>query len=163
MMTLTDNDYNTITVVDKAGESLSLGEFFGDHSKHGSVEFSEDGDRADVIIVEELDWHQKHNPERMEELTDEEGWLTEGTRETIARSLAKIVGGEAEIELSETDAYPDTPSVAFVASYHVSPETTLGTLHEMSYRFYAEVINVTDPGTFNSPYVFGTMVDPSYS
>lgn len=162
-MTLTDKDYNTTTVVDMAGESLSLIEFFGDNAKHGSVEFSEDGDRADVIIVEDLEWHQKRDSELMEKLTDEEGWLTEGTREIIARNLSKIVGGSGEIELSEMESHPDSPSVAFVASYHVNPETTLGTLHEMSYGFYAEVINVTDPGTFDSPYVFGTLANPSYS
>lgn len=116
-----------------------------------------DGDEFVVGVVEYL--HFANERGDLEGLTDDEGWLTpEGARKAteVLRTLLKKAGVPGADTLDSTDQTGgDDPHIDFSITIPTVGDATVGAVvDQVVHPFCAVIQNVTDPGTFGSPYLW---------
>ena len=138
------------------------------------VEVADDG-HADVEITEPLAFHAElaqsdeqqsgsdYRGVAWRTLTDENGYLTSDATAKVAAELARLITSETGLTLDvvhEPDReLEDLPSVGLSVRTDYRPgETVQQWTDRVGWPVIATVINVTDPGTFNCPYLFSAIL-----
>lgn len=128
---------------------------------------------AVIVWTETLGFHAEYNGRReypaahgypawstedsWSPLVDEHGWLTPDAETALQIRLAELMPTEAHgATVFIADPRDDHPNIVFevVTDYAAEGETYEAWLDRIGWPVIATLINVTDPGTFNSPYLF---------
>lgn len=144
-------------------------EFLGDEDHRFTLEVAEPGEtwRTVISFREPLDFHaQRHGPAVWGAWTEPDGYLQREHEATVVRRLAEhlaaVVGPEiAEtLEITAADDDSDEPSMTIEIQADYRDGETFGAwLDRIGWPIVATLTNVSDPGTFNSPYLFTSFDD----
>lgn len=105
-------------------------------------------------------WH------KWSELTDDDGYLTAESTEKITTELAAVITGEnggkiVDFDVSHADylEFEDEPTLGIeVGTTFGADETFESWFDRIGWPVIATIINATDPGTFNFPYLFSAIL-----
>lgn len=130
------------------------------------LEVDTDEHRAIIVWVEPLAFHASWNnyrkwqarpaTDRWSQHVDGDGWLTPGAEDALKIRLAEMLPKSEIGDTVDTIDYGgDEPTITFeiVTSYE-DGETFSHWYDRIGWPIVATLISVTDPGTFNSPYLF---------
>lgn len=133
-------------------------EIFGEITPGVRVEIDEKFGHVDLIWVESLAFHLETRPEEMARLTNADGFLTHDGVQILLATLRALLP-RAEI-FHEPGEEGDEPSLGITVRIPTpkGESTTINELNDLVWPFYATLHNITDPGTFNSPYLITTAV-----
>lgn len=121
------------------------------------IEIDRENSLAIVCWSEDLKFHAEYKGDRWKERVDEDGWLTATAEGYIANRLAALIKKQAgvAVEVDTIDYGGDEPNITFeVVTDYQDGETYEHWLDRIGWPVVATLINVTDPGTFNSAYLF---------
>lgn len=129
------------------------------------LEINTEQHEAVIEFRESLTFHRGQCVDAWPRLCDSNGYLTVAAATHLAEQYAKALADSGVRGVTVTYAngqeFDDEPSVAlsFVSAF--SPGETFDRWFTRIGRpIIAEVINSTDPGTYNSPYVYAALLDP---
>lgn len=162
----------TETIAPHAGDTLSAQDIGSDQNPYARAEVAEDCSTITVIWIEPLHFHLETFPEHMENLLapknnpddeDEPVCFTDEARQEFATYMSEFLASE-KWNVAGADILPDEgeeigagdePCVAISYCFDApnGPNTTIDEAGEIIWPFIAAMTNVTDPGTFNNPYV----------
>lgn len=154
-MTITATD----TLVSLSGSQLSWTEIGLDDSRF-TVNIAESGDATiEIGFLEPLHFHKDREPDLWATLVDSDGTLTHDAEERIVAHLGDLVrqrisNSSFTIEnlSGSTGDDEDVLGVSFYTEY--TPGETFGQWWDrIGWPIIAQTINVTDPGTFDAPYL----------
>lgn len=123
-----------------------------------AVDILGDHERWEVAITEHgplLEWtEQTHfHRERFPEMFDEEGWPKDGVSEALEAALREHTGRD-DITVDEDHSGTDEPGFVVVVPVDgLTMDSEVSDLGEKVWPSVAMLTNVTDPGTFGSPYI----------
>ena len=95
------------------------------------------------------------------DLTDEHGYLTPEQQGKIGTELAKLIKGQTGVDATvySESGWDDEPSIGFeIVTTYQDGETFNSWFDRAGWPIVATIINVTDPGTFNCPYLFSAIL-----
>lgn len=159
----------TETIAPYAGNIIE-GEDLASENPGARAEVDEDCSHVTVIWIEPLRFHLEHFPEYLENLLapktdpddeDEAVYFTDEARQEFADFMVEHLASEkwtvegADILPDDGEEWDDESCVAISYRFETSsgPETSMEEFSDKSWPFIAAMTNVTDPGTFNNPYV----------
>lgn len=92
-----------------------------------------------------------------DEVRDEHGdWLTPRAEKLLARRVTELL---PENFVAHTFWYDiDDPHIVISVTYNGDRELTDDNIENVYWDAYATLMNITDPGTFNAPYVFSDVM-----
>lgn len=94
---------------------------------------------------------------RWSSLTDEYGFLITGAASALRDELARLLPKGCQVYIDKGAC--DEPEVCFeVVTDYRDDETYEAWLDRIGWPVIAELINSTDPGTFNHPYLFSAIL-----
>lgn len=146
--TLGDLDQQLITHID-----------LGEDDPRVSIEVSDN--TAYVYFAEHLQFHQERGLPAG--IVDADGDLTDAGRARIQARIRALLTDKTRLDASlvsvdeseEQSKFGDETGFVAVLAMKVSPTTAVRDFYfDTAWPFVATMINVTDPGTFNSPYLF---------
>lgn len=121
------------------------------------IEVDTESRRATIVWVEDLRFHADN---RRLPLADD-GWLKPEAYDELSAELESILQrhvGYGTHAYASPDFGGDEPHVAFeVDTDYAEGETYGGWLERIGWPIVAALINSTDPGTFNYPYLFSAI------
>ena len=128
------------------------------------IEIDDENNQAIICWVENLRFHAEYNGPRewtsedaWAPLVDKDGWLTPSAEGAVAIRLQTLIKnqGKVAVEVDTSDYGGDEPTVMFevVTDYH-DGETYEHWLNRIGWPVVATLINLPDPGTFMSAYLF---------
>lgn len=121
------------------------------------LEVDRDDHKAIVVWRESLAFHAEWNGARWSDFVDSDGWLTGSAQLKLAQRLTAYLlkaGIEADVYTGMHDGM-DEPNLTFEVVTAYRAGETFKSWHERTgWPVVATLINVTDPGTFMSPYLF---------
>lgn len=163
----------TSTIAAYAGDIIPLGELVGSDETPGiRAEVAEDCSSITIVWVESLQYHMEHWPEHMEHLVapksgpddeDEAVYFTDEARQEFATYMIEFLANEgaekADILPDDGEEWDDESCVAISCRFDTpnGPNTSIEEAGDKAWPFIASMTNVTDPGTFNCPYVMGDL------
>lgn len=137
------------------------------------IEIDPEEHNAVVVWVEGLQFHAEYNgpreypahagygawtsPDNWTSRVNSDGWLTGESERHLANRLNELLRdqGGAVVDVDTVEYGGDEPNVAFeVVTKYREGETYQQWLDRVGWPVVATLINVTDPGTFNSAYLF---------
>lgn len=144
-----------------------LGELVADMADRGEplaespndciLEVDRDDHKAIAVWRESLAFHIEYNGARWSDFADSDGWLTSSAELALATRLTSHLakgGIEADVYTTGHNG-EDEPTLTFeVVTAYRAGETYKSWYDRIGWPIVATLINVTDPGTFNSPYLF---------
>ena len=162
-------DTETQVLAPYAGDAISGADLSSDNPG-ARAEVAEDCSHVTIIWIEPLHFHLGHYPEDLENLLapktiaddeDEAVYFTDEARQEFATYMSEFLAGP-KWNVENTDILPDSgeewdDESCVAISYRFDtpngPNTTMEEFADKSWPFIAAMTNVTDPGTFNNPYV----------
>lgn len=140
------------------------------------AEVAEDCSHVTVIWIEPLRFHLETFPEHLENLLapktdpadeDEAVYFTDEARQEFATFMIEHLASEkwtvenSDILPDDGEEWDDESCVAISYRFETpnGPATTMEEFSEKSWPFIAAMTNVTDPGTFDNPYVMRVLAD----
>ncbi|MFT7021381.1 MAG: hypothetical protein ACJA07_000458 [Rhodococcus sp. (in: high G+C Gram-positive bacteria)] len=133
-----------------------------------SIELAIDDSRFTVVIadstvniefVEPLAFHKEREPKLWSTLVDSDGSLTAAAAARLVEHLGNLVRQRVSDQNFSVDSEPslggdeeEVLGVSYSAAY-IAGETFDQWWERIGWPIIAETINVTDPGTFNAPYL----------
>lgn len=92
-----------------------------------------------------------------DEVRDEHGdWLTPRAETLLARRVNELLPDDFDAyTYCDTSEYPH---IVISVTYNGDRELTDDNIEDVYWDAYATLMNITDPGTFNSPYVFADVM-----
>lgn len=159
----------TETIAPYAGDIIT-GDDLASENPGARAEVAEDCSHVTVIWIEPLRFHLEHAPEHMEHLLspksdpddeDEAVYFTDEARQEFATYMREFLASEkwnvenADILPDDGEEWDDESCVAISYRFDTpnGPNTSMEEFSEKSWPFIAAMTNVTDPGTFDNPYV----------
>lgn len=150
------------------GELIETGDV---HDTRFMLEVDTDERRATIVFTEVLAFHAEYNgPQTFQTpgfptvttegkwtpLVDEDGFLTHDAETALAGRLSAMMPSAADgSAVFIADSNDDEPNVVIeITTDYTDGETYESWLDRIGWPIVATLINVTDPGTFNSPYLF---------
>lgn len=136
------------------------------------LEVDTDERQAVIAWTEHLQFHAEYNGPRelsspgygsvvtdddWSPLVYEDGWLTPDAKRHFADKLAVIIREQTghDLTVDTVDTGYDEPSITFeVVTDYRDGESYDAWLDRIGWPVVATLINATDPGTFNHPYLF---------
>lgn len=120
------------------------------------IEIDEEECEAIIRWTESLQFHAEYADNWMQ-YTNDDGWLRPTVESRLANRLNELIRDQAgvivDVDLSENNQ--DEPNITFeVVTGYREGETYGAWLDRIGWPVVATLINVTDPGTFNSAYLF---------
>ena len=157
-MTLIDSNWNDSVEAIRNHGRLSHTEISEDGLPGAYLET--DGDTLLVGAVEYLRFASERGD--LDGLTDGDGWLTGGGLRMVGEAMMKLLkdaGVPGADSLAASDqAGGEEPHVDFSMTIPADSNATVGQIiTAVVHPFCATVQNVTDPGTFGSPYLWSTL------
>ncbi|WPH57860.1 hypothetical protein [Mycobacterium phage WXIN] len=129
------------------------------------LEVDRDERHAVIVWVEPLRFHAEYNGPRKgcyksgdddwSPHVDNDGYLNRDARTALGNRLQDYLGARGHVV--EPDAYDgsDEPNITFEIVTSYEDGETFSHWHDrIGWPVVGTLINVTDPGTFNSPYLF---------
>lgn len=154
------------TLMGRCGDRVDAFELAGEYLSHYWAEIAEDGMTATLEWVEDLRFHEEALGSRFVQLLHEPGGFLSDSGEEAVQEAARTCFIQQASHLSEDlivdlGAAWDDPSIAFSVQVDLpdGPATTYGILGELAWPFIATMTNITDPGTFNCPYLMAEAVE----
>lgn len=150
------------------------GENPADNDPRFLLEINRDSNQAVLCFVEPLAFHAelaradeaKGYPavHRWADLVDSTGYLTDAAAEVLRGEISRLFvskGGisTAQVDLAEHLQHDDESSVGVevTTTYQVN-ETYNSWVDRIGWPIVATLIDITDPGTFNCPYLFSALL-----
>lgn len=141
-----------------------------DSSPFATLEVWDDGDGYmyhGLDFREEMRFHSEYfegheNYQDMfspadDEVRDEHGdWLTTRAEKLLARRVTELLP-EYFVASTFCDT-SDYPHIVISVTYNGDRELTDDNIENVYWDAYATLMNITDPGTFNAPYVFSDVM-----
>lgn len=167
---------DTETLAQHAGDVLSAEYVGSDQNTYARAEVAEDCSNVTLIWIEPLRFHLEYAPEHMEALLapksdaddeDEAVYFTDEARQEFATYMSEFLASN-EWNVEGADILPDDGEewdgescVAISYRFDTSngPDTSMDEVAEKTWPFIGAMTNVTDPGTFNNPYVMRVLAD----
>lgn len=149
----------TTTMVDLADRA----EFPDPTDTRFVLEINTDQREAVIEFRESLTFHRGYNGAGWSRLCESNGYLTAASASRLAAQYSKVLADQGIHGVTVTYAtgqeFDDEPSVAlsFVSSF-TAGETFESWFTRIGRPIIAEVINSTDPGTYNSAYVYSALL-----
>jgi hypothetical protein len=145
---------------EKMSDLKDRGELPDPDDRRFYLEIDRDKDLAVICFVEPLRFHAEHNGNDWAPLVDENGALKLDVANRIADRLRDLIKSQGHVavgvDLADYLEHDDEPSFGLeIVTDYQKDETFQHWLDRIGWPAIATVINVTDPGTFNSPYLFG--------
>lgn len=139
------------------------GEFPDPDDTRFVLEINTDQREAVIEFRESLSFHRDRGGEAWFRLCDSNGYLTASSEARLAEQYSTILANRGVTGVSVTYANglesDEEPSVALsFASTFTSGETFGSWFTRIGWPIVAEVTNSSDPGTFNSPYVYTALL-----
>lgn len=107
--------------------------------------------------TDSLQFHSEYMSDRWAEMVDEDGYLTDEVAEAAVQSIEDALQSK-HIELTHDPAeeWDDEPSIGITVYVDLPAglDTTLEVAYDMAWEVIATLANMTDPGTFGSPYMY---------
>lgn len=120
------------------------------------IEIDREERKAVITWVENLQFHAECiGPDHPGWWYD--GWLTPAAEDALAKRLAELIAQQGKVSTPVFSVHycGEEPNVAFeVVTDYRDGETYEQWLDRIGWPVVATLINVTDPGTFNSAYLF---------
>lgn len=165
----------TQTLAPYAGNIIA-GEDLASENPGARAEVAEDCSHVTIIWIEPLAFHLEHWPEHMEHLLspktdaddeDESVYFTSEARQEFSDFMGEFLAGpkwevqNADILPDEGEEWDDESCVAISYRFDTpnGPATTMEEFSDKSWPFIAAMTNVTDPGTFDNPYIMRVLAD----
>lgn len=126
------------------------------------LEINADQREAVIEFRESLASHRSYAGDAWSTLCGSNGYLTAPAAEGLAAQYSKILADHGvhgvTVKYAAGQEFDDEPSVAVQFISVFSPGETFGSWHaRIGWPIIAEVINGTDPGTYNYPYVYAAL------
>jgi hypothetical protein len=130
------------------------------------LEINTEERQAVICFVEPLQFHAEYNGPRPYSAKDywaplvtSDGYLKSDVSERISARLQRLISEQGHVSVSVEHAdyleYDDEPSLGLeIVTDYRDAETFDHWLDRIGWPAIATTINVTDPGTFNSAYLF---------
>lgn len=149
-------------------ELADLGESLTDDDPRFLLEINTDSEEAVIVFTDYLNFHAElarddenkgyHHDHRWADLTDSAGYFTPGAAEKLAQAYSQLlvsrgVNGVSVYYASGQESDEEPSMVLEFVSRYTTGETYGSWFDRIGWPIVAEVINCTDPGTFNCPYV----------
>lgn len=127
-------------------DAIELGD---DTGRAYAVQADDDPTVVAVTFNEGLRWHR--------EVRNVKEDLTDADLEEMAEEVMAEMGNTHRVSVwrAQADYDPEEEAVEFSVEIPVEGELTDDVVAALAWPFIATCINVTDPGTFGAPYVFG--------
>ena len=157
---------STISETTTMADLVDRGEFPDPADTRFLLEINTDQREAVLEFREALSFHRAHIGAAWSRLCDANGYLTDTAAEQLAAEYSKILAAQGVHGVTVTYAagleFDDEPSVAlsFVSAFG-SGETFGSWFTRIGRPIIAEVINSSDPGTYNSAYVYTALLSSS--
>ncbi|MEB3023352.1 MULTISPECIES: hypothetical protein [Mycolicibacter] len=159
-------DFNA-PVSDYAGNTLDP-DVGPDGDSRFRFEVGEEG-TVDIIFCEPLRFHQEladtdhrniggaqYRP--WSDFVNANGYLTDANSEKLVAELRKMTG-VSDIEHEPSAEFEDEPSWAVSIRTDYRQGETIASWHSrIGWPVVAAIVNTTDPGTFNCPYLFSAIL-----
>lgn len=163
----------TETLARYAGDIIA-GDILASENPGTRAEVAEDCSAATIIWIEPLRFHLEHAPQDMGHLlaikATPEGndvAFTDEARQEFTTYMSEFLASDkwnidnADILPAPEEEWDNEACVAL--AYHFDtpngPETTMEEFSNRAWPFIAAMTNVTDPGTFNNPYVMSALTE----
>lgn len=114
------------------------------------VFISVEEDFAVVEYHESLLWHRDRDPELIEELTYDDGYLLHAATEYALEVIAE----EGNLRRGNLDSNCTCDYPCLKVEYHIPSPASEEDAWSYAWPFVAAAKNVLDPGTFGVPYLF---------
>jgi hypothetical protein len=162
-MATTQPDTAARLMADLKDTGLTALDFGHDNSLDLLVEIDLEG-YADIQIAEPLAFHAERAGDAWRVLVDEGGYLTTAGAAKVVAELTRLItaatGLTVDIEHADYRQYDDEPTFGVSILTDYRPDETLQQWTDrIGWPVMATYINVTDPGTFGSPYLFDAVVN----
>lgn len=156
----------TDTMKDRLDDRIDHIEIGADDPRF-AIEVSDNGDGLTgvILFVESLQFHAEYLSDVWAEISEDENYLT---AQAMAE-LGKSYSSELSSALDETGSIlyldydsadvEDYPEIEISIPVSVRDGETVEDFLDRTYPIMAILINITDPGTFGSQYVFSTLID----
>lgn len=146
------------------GDSLGSVDLTGEHHYPVTVTVSDepttaDGRRSFIVEWSEgLTWHRDHLGESFASPDDD---TLERMNGLIGEELGEAhrdLADEVQVDVGPNYGFnPDEEALIVSTTLFLPEDVTLEQLAEAAWPFIATMINVTDPGTFGSPYIMSAL------
>ncbi|MGI6797976.1 hypothetical protein [Gordonia sihwensis] len=122
-----------------------------------------DRDYHEIVFCESLAFANEYKHIADKDLAD--GWLTPSALERTKTAIKAILAEKTSIPAETLDSIGiedggvgDEPGFEVSLTLPVKSSITFGQAHDVvMWPFWATMINISDPGTFNSPYLWNSI------
>jgi hypothetical protein len=153
-------NFDLIDIGTKMVDLADRGELPDPDDKRFYLEIDAERQRAIICFVESLRFHAEYNgQDDWASLVTSHGFLTPETADRVAGRLQQLISKQGHVNVSVEHAdyleHDDEPSLGLeIVTDYQDDETFDHWLDRIGWPVIATTINVTDPGTFNSAYLF---------
>lgn len=160
----------TQTLAAHAGDAIMGADLGSEENPYARAEVAEDCSNVTIIWIEPLHFHLNTYPEDLEYLLspksdpddeDEAVYFTDEARQEFATYMGEFLASNkwnvenADVLPEDGEEWDDESCVAISYRFDTpnGPETSMDEVADKIWPFIGAMTNVTDPGTFNNPYV----------